>query len=74
MVAKQVKFLDDTRTMHYGIDVVDDTGAEYIICGCCGEIFCVTPNSENSEAIVVKKFGYWVNLEDRLTRRRPWLK
>ena len=45
MVAKQVKFLDDTHTIHYGIDVVDDTGAEYIICGCCGNIFSVRSHS-----------------------------
>lgn len=65
MVAQQVKFLDDTHTMHYGIDVVDDTGAEYIICGCCGEIFSVIPHSEESEAIVVAT-GYWVNLENEI--------
>ena len=65
MVAKQVKFLDDTHTMHYGIDVVDDTGAEYIICGCCGGIFSVT-HSEKSEAIVVEDLGNWVNLENEI--------
>lgn len=66
MVAKQVKFLDDTHTMHYGIDVVDDTGAEYIICGCCGGIFSVTPHSEKSEAIVVEDLGDWVDLENEI--------
>ena len=57
MIAKQCIFMDEGKTVHAGIHCVEDNGANYIICLCCGGI--IDPGE-----VVFKDFENWMSLDE----------